>query len=331
MSQKKRCVVISILFLILIAVLSLISFAQQNNTSIGIILRDINSNKNLDTAIVQITSDRTTTYFLQEGEILRISPTYKTKTIEIKIDVQDTKGKDYYTKTSLAQTEEPEQILVYPVGTLRGTVKDKLDNLVGNAKLKFICSGPDIIQYPDTTDSFGTFSIDYFPSGTCKIFATYNKAAGFAEIKIDKGSLEDIEIKLDKTIVSDNGSNWEIILIIIAVILGLILTLVKFLSRKKDSSSIEKQTSSQNKISLTKRSIDITSTLKDKEKQIIRFLAESGGKSTQSKIYYTLGIPKVSLSRYIRRLEQKNIISVNKVSKVNHLQLTEWFVSDEKI
>ncbi len=333
--KKKRLAIISIL---LILTLLSITTAQQLDEKILITFKDINTNEPITSGIAKITLDgRIHTFYIQKNSAIELTQEFKNKNLEIRIDNLATEGKDYYAKTKILSENppQPEQIIVYPVGTLRATVKDKLDNLVGNAKLKFDCNNPEIIDYPETTDNFGTFSIDYFPSGNCKIFATYNKVVGFTQIKISKGAISEIEIKLDKTIVSDNGNNWIIPLLIMAIIILIIF----FIARKKlnllqaNQQKIKPKETSDNKtkIPLGKRAHDILATLKDKEKDIIQFLAEHNGKSTQSKIYYTTGIPKVSLSRYIRRLEQKNIISINKVSKVNHLQLTEWFVSDDNV
>lgn len=70
-------------------------------------------------------------------------------------------------------------------------------------------------------------------------------------------------------------------------------------------------------------------TLKDKEKEIIEFIVESKGKTTQAKIYHETGIPKASLFRYIQALTMKNIIEVKKIGKVKKIKFSDWFLEED--
>jgi hypothetical protein len=112
------------------------------------------------------------------------------------------------------------EILLFPVASLRGIVKDSLDNIVSYADLKFACKPLPKINHPSSADRFGTFST-ITPTGKCKVYASYEDALGFEEITLGQGELRDIEIKLDKTIISipaEKYTGW-----IVGVIAGIII------------------------------------------------------------------------------------------------------------
>ena len=63
--------------------------------------------------------------------------------------------------------------------------------------------------------------------------------------------------------------------------------------------------------------------LSQRERQIIEALITHNGQTTQAKIRYDTNIPKASLSRHIKNLEQKKIIEVKRIGKVSKIRLLE--------
>lgn len=70
----------------------------------------------------------------------------------------------------------------------------------------------------------------------------------------------------------------------------------------------------------------IYDTLKDKEKEIIRFLIKNNRRVNSSKIGARLSIPRTSLHRILRSLEQKKLVSLDKNSKPITVSLNENFL-----
>lgn len=328
---KKRCIWLFVLLL-------MISFvgAQDKSANVFLTLKDINTNEDIDNVVVYLElNGQTTNQYVSDNEILKLRLENGLYSSVIKVDDLSTTGRDYFKKTEFFIEDSLIQgIFLFPVGSLRGIVKDKLDNIVPNADLKFECSIDIGIDFPDATDKFGTFNTDV-PVGLCKIFASYKRAIGFKEVEIKQGSLEDVEIKLDKSIVPSKNYFWLVILVLIVIVasiiykfreeIGLLKKKEKRLERKemKEEEEIREL---EAEIKLGKRARDILETLKDREKEIIEFLVESKGKSTQAKIYHETGIPKASLFRYVQSLENKKIIEVKKIGKMKKIKFTDWFL-----
>lgn len=57
---------------------------------------------------------------------------------------------------------------------------------------------------------------------------------------------------------------------------------------------------------------DVPARLSEEEADIIRFLKKSGGKAYQSDIMRALGIPKTTTWRYVKKLEEKNLVKIEK-------------------
>jgi uncharacterized membrane protein len=70
-------------------------------------------------------------------------------------------------------------------------------------------------------------------------------------------------------------------------------------------------------------------TLNAKEKEIVSFLELNKGKALQSQIRHHTGIPRTSLARIIKGLEDKNILQVRKEGKAVKIKLTDWFLGKE--
>jgi uncharacterized membrane protein len=327
--MKKRWVLLVFVAIFLIYTVS----AQDENVLLT--LKDINTNTEVDSVAVTLDfgNNNIISPFVEEGEILRLNLENKTYIVEFKVDKTLTDGKDYYTKETLnVETSLVKGIFLYPVGSIRGIVKDKLDNVVSNAKLKFECSGADLVQFPQAADEFGSFSIDYMPVGSCKIFANYKGGIGFTDINIEQGSLNDIEIKLDKSIVyPDKVYIWTVIIILL--ILGVIIVLIAFRGKifpKKEEKPRPAEKKIEAEIKLGKRARDVLETLPEKQKEVIEFIVQENGKTTQNKIRQETGIPKSSLFRHIQALEHKKVIDVKKVGKVKKIKFSDWFLGKEE-
>jgi len=74
------------------------------------------------------------------------------------------------------------------------------------------------------------------------------------------------------------------------------------------------------------RGEDIISTLNPKEKQIVSFLMDNGNKSNQANIRHNTGIPRTSLSRCLKSLEAKKIVTIEEIGKMRKVSLTPWFL-----
>lgn len=237
---------------------------------------------------------------------------------EFTIDAVETPGKDYY-GTVLYDNET--EIMLFPIASLRGIVKDSLDNIVSYADLKFACKPLPKINHPSTADRFGTFST-ITPTGKCKIYASYEDALGFEEITIEQGELRDVEIKLDKTIVTfpaEKYTGW-----IVGMIAGLAIfafTIYLVLRKKVPRQKAERKETTKTK--------DVMPTLNAKEKEIVQYLEINKGKALQSQIRHHTGIPRTSLARILKTLEDKNILQIRKEGKTVKIKLTDWFLGKE--
>lgn len=238
------------------------------------------------------------------------------QTIELTVDNPETQGKDYYGKIIY---DGDKDVLLFPTASLRGIVKDSLDNIVSFADIKFACKPLPKIRHPANADKFGTFST-ITPTGKCKVYASYEDALGFKEIILEQGELKDVEIKLDKTIISFPAKTYAgwIIAVILAVIVFIVIAY--FVTRGK---------ASKPKADIKERSEDILPTLGKKEKEIVTYLQLNKGRALQAQIRHNTGIPRTSLARIIKGLEDKNILQVRKEGKAVKIKLTDWFLGKE--
>jgi len=75
----------------------------------------------------------------------------------------------------------------------------------------------------------------------------------------------------------------------------------------------------------------VIETLSEKEKSIILLLLRNGGSATQADIRYQVEIPKSSLTGIINALNRKNIIKKREYGRTNIIELSEWFLSENKV
>jgi len=325
-----KALMLILTFLILLA--GTVIAQGDNNTNVFLTLKDANTNEDISNVAVYINlnGDDLNQYVSDIVKLKLDNGNYKAA---IRVDNLSTSGNDYFKKADLIVDKTLIQgIFLYPVGTLRGIVKDKLDNIVGDAELKFECTPNPEIDYPSKTDKFGGFYVNSVPVGKCKIFAIYRKAIGVKEVNITQGVLEDIEINLDKSILIKERNLIFDILVILAIILIIAFLIFVYFKRKTES-SIEKK--KEKKEETSKRAKDIIQTLNQKEKTVVNYMLEHEYKGTkyvgiQSEIRRETGIPRTSLARIIKSLQIKKIIQVEKMGKAIKLKLTEWFLEKEE-
>jgi uncharacterized membrane protein len=77
---------------------------------------------------------------------------------------------------------------------------------------------------------------------------------------------------------------------------------------------------------LSKGKKDIIKTLDRQESEVINFLINKGNQSYQSIIQKETGINKATLSRIIKRLENKRLVEVRQTGNTNLIILNEWFI-----
>lgn len=333
MILKKRWLVVFLVFSFMLSAVS-----AEESANVLLTLKDITNNSDISSAVVTIKIKGTTiTQFVGSGDILRANLPDGSYGAEFFVDDRLTDGKDFYGKDVLnVENSLIKGVYLHPVGSVRGMVKDSLGNVVGNAGLKFGCSGADIVNFPKSTDKFGSFFADYVPTGSCKILANYKDAVGFTNVIVEKGSLNDIEIKLDKSIIPpEQNYLWFIIITLIIILLVAAFffreQIASLTKKEKKLEKTERKEEEEIKelkaeLKLGKRGRDIMETLKEKEKEIVELIVREKGKTTQSKIYNETGIPKASLFRYIQSLERRKVIEIRKIGKVKKIKLTDWFL-----
>ncbi len=77
------------------------------------------------------------------------------------------------------------------------------------------------------------------------------------------------------------------------------------------------------------RARDIMATLNDREQKVVQYLLENNGMGSQANIRNHTGIPKTTLVRAFQSLEDKKVLSVEKIGKMKKVRLTEWFLGKE--
>lgn len=69
--------------------------------------------------------------------------------------------------------------------------------------------------------------------------------------------------------------------------------------------------------------ISISEELSEVEKRIVEIIKERGGSVLQSELYKILGIPRTTLWRAVKRLEEKGIVRIEKVNRLNKIVLVK--------
>ena len=318
--------------------LALASIAIAQDGNVALTLRNVNTNEIIDGVVVylDLEEDRLIKY-VETGHALEMALDDGTYNLVLKIDDPSTLGKDYFKKQAIAVSNGlVDDIYLFPVSSIRGVVKDVFDNVVGNADLKFECTDDIETEFPYRTNEFGSFTVDYMPSCSCKVSANFGEAVGFIEVNVPQGNITDVEVLLDKTILSmpDYRVQGAVVLLVIIVIVLLIFKYRRRIIKEikpaahKEAKHVERKEHPIHHAPRHSRAEDIKSTLNKKEKDVVDFLSGKGEVS-QASIRHNLGVPRTSLSRILSSLEQKKIIHIKKVGKAVKIKLTDWFLGKE--
>lgn len=308
----------SIILLLLLVPLAL---AEPN---VFLTFSDVTSKETVQDVFVNLKiDDHETHYFIEDS--LRLSLEEGVYTIHFLINDPNTEGSDYYGSTTIIAGENTaEEIRLFPIGSINGFVKDKLDNVIGDAELKFECNEIFPVEFPSRADHFGSFYVDAVPIGNCKIYGSYDNQVGVQEIEVKKGEKSNVNIQLDQVLITEEDSySTYVVLIMMLVILALIILFVKI---KKKPIKEKPKEALKEKNKLGQRGNDLLKTLRDNEKKIVNFLLEYKQATHLSKIHYKTGISKGSLFRNLRSLEQKNIIETFSEGRVKKVKLSKWFM-----
>lgn len=246
--------------------------------------------------------------------------------LEIKLDKFETSGKDFYARYEYPSgVPDGEIISLFEVGSIRGLVLDKLDNVVSLAELQFRCDMDLGETSPLKSDKFGSFYYEYAPPGNCRVHAQYNDGVGFSDVNVKQGQVQEVTIKLDKTIVDYNGNYSWAWFFLVAIIIALFIFGIIFYRTTKNNTKTKSKLITE-KSNTNSRIKNILPTLNYKEKNVVKYLLEINSDVSQNDISRKVGIPKTSLCRVIESLMQKKIIEVESIGKFKKIKLTDWFL-----
>jgi len=305
--------------------------------------------------------------FLQNGSLQH---TFTSGDWEIILILQDKDSQKvtFFTKDELEIGTNPsfeKTIYLDPVGSLEGSVIDDQGNLVNNALLTFKCSKNLDIPFPNLTNKFGFFGVEIVPVGECQVTSSYKNVVGVEKVQIDHGKLSEIEIELNKKLLSESNLQ-RYILAGVLIILGILIWRFRLLEKikrpkkKKQTKKSSKKSSKKTEVkienintheaievsqpmtiiqteeeslgetkTLNPRARDIMKTLNDREQKIINFLLENHHKSTQAKIRNGTGIPKTSLARAFMTLQSKKVLDIEAIGKLKKISFSDWFEGKE--
>ena len=332
---KRICLII---FLLIIP----LGLAQIETANVVLTFVDAVSKEAISDVYVNIDlNGETTSYFLEKDQTLKLKLGSGEYHLKILINDPATKGYDYYGETLLPiENNAVKVIYLYPVGSLNGFVKDKLDTAIAEADLNFDCNKAFNVNFPKNSDKFGSFSLDYVPVGNCKVYGSYKESLGIEEIEIKQGAKNFIDFKLDAVLIPPKSKNYSffgfglliIILLVIGVVIYYFTRKTKTLEKKeqKEEKEIKELKEEIKEVKsfedLSKREKDIFKTLRDNEKKVVEFLIEQKEPVYFSKIHFKTGLSKGSLFRNLRSLENKNIVVTTKEGKVRKVRLSDWFL-----
>lgn len=338
----RRTLFFAFCFLIIVSVAA----AQEGN--VVLTLRNLNTNEIVDDVVVYLDlNEEELIRYIEGGKSLEMTLDSGSYNLTLGIDDPSTPGKDYFKKQTINVANAlAGHIYLFPVSSLRGIVKDVFDNVVGDAELRFECTDDIGVEFPKKTNNFGSFEVDYMPSCSCKIFANYGEAVGFTEVHASQGNMTDVEILLDRTILSipepGFGVQGFVILLLLVVIILLAAKYKKKLIKKikqvkkikqapaeKPKHEAKHEEKKEHKEAHHGRAKDIIATLNKKEKDVVELLLSKKEETSQASIRHNLGIPRTSLSRILASLEQKKIAHIRKVGKAVKVRLTDWFIGKE--
>jgi|GEM_PF-3394550 hypothetical protein len=96
-------------------------------------------------------------------------------------------------------------------------------------------------------------------------------------------------------------------------------------SRKISQDSVKPSKPNMSEITVSKEASSVMNMLNPRAKEILEFILQNDGKTTQAKIYHATGIPTTSLSRWVDTLERRGLIKTYKLGKLRKIELSESF------
>lgn len=319
------------LFVAIMFSLLLLPFVHAESLTLNVYdmtTNELLKNSHVTYFIIDKLSNATTqqSYFTGNTGVINLNLTPSDYNIELKYDDLASEGKDLYYNLDIHLSRDMmANVYMMPVGSLKGTIVDSKEKTIKNAFVRFDCVSEYGVKDAVFTDNLGNFYSYYLPIGDCRVGSAYDEAIGFSDVKIEKGKLITIKIKLNGEVGKESFFVYYLVIfLIIVVIVGYfgIRNITK--SQKSPKNTVKKE--QQKDISL--RTKDILGTLKVGEKEVVNYLLENNNESTMAKIYYKLGIPKTSLARIFDSLEFKNIAKTERIGKLRKIELTPWFLGN---
>lgn len=317
----------------------------QEEYVLRVTLEQADTNKEVKNVLTAITildkeknTEKTISTFVRNNLAVLTLPkgTYQ---LTWRVDDLQTPGKDFYgTQEILLDKNQDKEVMLFPVGSVKGVVYDKLNNLVSKAALKVECGRDYGEKIPPQTDKVGSFALLYAPIGECAITATSRDAVGTTKITIDQGSSQNVEIRLDRAVIEeqDNGAVFIVMLFIIIIVAVAAIIIWKPWKQKQPihhapqhHQQTEEKPEETQQQKMGKRTTDVLNTLNEKERKVVQFLLDNNEESTQAKIRYGTAIPKTSLARIFVGLQNKRIITIESFGKLKKIKLTPWFLEKE--
>lgn len=200
-----------------------------------------------------------------------------------------------------------------------------------------------------TSSPEGTLLLRHIPIGNCYIYASKDNRVGMISVNSSRGEIVERTAVLKDKVKDDMFSLLPFFVVLIAALIVMYFVFVKKKGDEKDESpqqgkpihaeanasheekartakSHEEDKQIQNKHAsvFAEKLSGILNTLDAREKKIVELVRKNGGQMKQSKIYHTLLYPKASLSRMLRSLERKNIISLEPFGNSKSVRLADW-------
>ncbi|VVB57747.1 Uncharacterised protein [Candidatus Anstonella stagnisolia] len=200
-----------------------------------------------------------------------------------------------------------------------------------------------------TSSPEGTLLLRHVPIGNCYIYAAKDNRVGMISVNSSRGEIVERTAVLKDKVKDDMLSSLPFFVVLIA---ALIIMYFIFVKKKGDENGEAPQhgkpirsegTASHEEKARTAKPHEegkqipdkpssvsaeklsgILNTLDAREKKIVELVRKNGGQMKQSKIYHTLLYPKASLSRMLRSLERKNIITLEPFGNSKSVRLSDW-------
>ncbi len=298
-----------VLLIIIFVGLLLINLVSAETVELQVANQDIQ----LSNAVVTIKQGETSIKEILKDNYIDISaPLEKTEVI---VDLLTTPAFDFY-----GAYEGKNKVLLFPIGYLKGEVRDEKNNLIKGAKLTFSCLPQTETEYPKEADELGQFQIPNQKIGECTVSARWKDSMGKGTAIIIQGQAAEIKIVLGEEI---NGkSNWPLIGALAALIATALIGIVIYQQKNKEPN--KKKAANKEEKSVTNGHLEILAkALPEKEKNLILILAQQKEEWTaQSTLRYQLHLPRMSMGRLVKSLEGRGLVETEKVGKLIKLRLT---------